>query len=110
MYDFSPSRDHTVNTGHTDMIRALFCDEFEIGVDHEALARIGTGDVDSWVTDLRFTGLFLPGEIDAIENQWITDPASLVAVLTGGMDEVSQRRAAHLVPVGDAFASHAAVG
>ena len=101
---------HAVNIGHTDLISAVFCDEFEIGVDHDALELIGAGDIARWISDLRSTSLFLPGEIAAIECRWATDPAGLVAALLGEVDEVAQRRTAHLVAPADDVVVHAAVG
>ncbi|MBY6539558.1 hypothetical protein HQ325_12825 [Rhodococcus sp. BP-349] len=98
MHDLLAHRSHAVNTGHTEMIRAVFCDEFEIGVDQNVLTTISCGDIGQWVSDLRFTGLFLPGEIEAIERQWNTDPAGLVAALMGGVDEVGRRRSAYQAP------------
>lgn len=98
MYDLLESRAHSVNDGHTDMIRAVFCDEFDLGVDHDVVAEITRGDVDDWVNDLRATGLFLPGEVRAVQQLWRRDPSTLLAVLLQGIDEVSQRRVANLLP------------
>ncbi len=95
MYELLENRRPAVNPGHTDLVRAVFCDEFEAGVDNAALDSIDHGDIDRWVTDLRYTGLLLPDEVAAIERQWLTDPAGLVSALVGGLDEVTARRAAH---------------
>ena len=79
----------------------------------EELAALSTGEVRGAVVvgTLPFsTGLFLPGEIAAIECRWALDPAGLVAALVGEVDEVAQRRTAHLVALNDDVVVHAAVG
>lgn len=91
----APAVHHAVNAGHREMIRAVFCDEFSIsGVDHETLNEIGNGGIDRWVSDLQFTGMFLPSEVEAIARVWSENPASLISALVGTADEMARRRSA----------------
>jgi hypothetical protein len=82
-----------LTSGHLDMLRALFCDEFDLdGIDASTFAAIHAGEVAEWVQEVGSTGLFSRSELTVIEETWTADPSSLVSVLLDTVDEIGAKR------------------
>jgi len=84
----------STSISHTqlEMMRAFFCYEFEVDrLDLDSLPEATPDAVAEWVEALAMSGLFAATELRAMSRAWLTEPRTLVLLLSGS-DEVAARR------------------
>ncbi len=91
-----------------DVMRAFFCYEFEVAtLDRESVPEATEDAVAEWIEALQMSGLFASAELRTMTEVWLNEPASLVSLLVGDVDEAAARYAtvgdeSKVVTAGDA--------
>ena len=76
-----------------DIVAAMLSFDLEDGnVDFGAVERIRERDFDDWVLATPRSGLFSPGEIEALARSWHADPRSLFESLLTDADDMTRKR------------------
>ncbi|MDG3012682.1 hypothetical protein G4X40_21310 [Rhodococcus sp. D2-41] len=75
-------------TALQSLVSAALCGEFDgRGLDDDLLDRIREANVDEWVEQLEYTGLFTDLELAFLRSEWQAHPEQLVTALLDGAYE-----------------------